>query len=134
MKSVFRRPYIKIEIDIENKILIQNWTAFCTSKQFRKAQLRTIKYFKKYQCKGLIANTQFLKVLNVEEMDWTATVFTPELVKEGLQAIHFVTPLDGFAHRSIKNYEEAEKTVSNLPIYYFDSLEEAIESTMELSQ
>lgn len=134
MKRVYRKRYIKLEIDESRKLMVQSWLNFCSSKEFRRGQLETIKQFEKYGCKYFISNTLKAGALAQEDSDWAATEITPKLLAFGMPALNFIIPENKFAMLAIRNLREKETEVSDTLINYFTTLEEAIRKVDEQIQ
>ena len=131
MKRVYIRTYIKIEIDETNGILVRTWLSYTTSKEFRKGQLLTIKFFQKYNCIHFISDTSKSGVISETDLDWAAKVITPQLIESGMKTLNFVIPEGNFGKLAVRNYEELDKATNQTPICYHSNIKLAIEAVLK---
>ena len=133
MKKVYRRSYFKLEVDEERQLMVQSWLSYCTSREFRKVQLITVKYFQKYNCKYFISNTTKAGVLDPNDTEWAAEVVTPQLMEAGMEVLNFIVPENQFALMAIRNYEESNRDAFKVKTNIFKSVEDAIEFMFDKS-
>jgi hypothetical protein len=131
MKRVYKKSFIKLEVDQDSGLMIQTWLTFCTPEEFRKGQLETVAKFEEFKCKHFISNATKAGALPQEETDWAAEVISPALHKLGMPCINFVIPENKFAVLAIKNLVEKNQERQNVPFKYFPSVEEAIKDIFE---
>lgn len=128
METVYSTKFVVISYVPEKNCLVQTWTSFCLSEDFRAAQLKTVDLFIEKNCKNFISDTTNASLLKKEDTDWASEVVTPQLVKAGMPSLNMVLPASAFTKMTIMNLEQSEKAASHAGIVFFGSLESALAS------
>ena len=123
---LFEKPFLVIEWDADNKLLIQNWKGFASSSQFREGIEKSVEIFRQKQVLRLLSNTKESSVVKKEDTEWAATYALGNMVKNGLKAVAFIVPTSVFAGVSVSNFEEKSHEMP-VVLKYFDDVDKAIE-------
>ncbi len=128
METVYSTKFVVISYIPEKSCLVQTWSGFCVSEDFRAAQLKTAELFIAKGCKNFITDTTNASLLKKEDTDWVSEVVTPQLVKAGMPVLNLVLPASAFTKMTIMNLEQSDKMSKNAGIAFFGSLESALAS------
>lgn len=122
---LFQQPYLTVEYDAANKLLIQNWKGFASSAQFREGIEKSIEIFKQKKPIRLLSNTKEGALVKKEDTDWAASYAIGQMIQHGLKSMAFVVPANVFAQMSVKNF--SGQAAGTFQPQYFDNKEKAIE-------
>lgn len=128
METIYSTKFLEITFVPEKNCLVQTWTSYCTSEDFRAGQLKTVEIFVAKRCKNFISNAKDAGLLKKEDTDWVTEMVTPQFVKAGMPVLNLVLPESAFTKMTIMNLEKVEKEANNAGIAYFTSLESALAS------
>lgn len=121
MNTVLNSPVVKIDYDQSRKQLVQTWSGFASSGQFREAIDKTLVFAKSNPVRTLISDTLNQSVVEPEDTNYAASAM-PKLFQSGLKAMAFVMPKSVITQLSLRQFAEGKKTDN---IKYFPSLTEA---------
>ncbi len=121
MNTVLNSPVVKIDYDQSKKQLVQTWSGFASSGQFREAIDKTLVFAKSNPVRTLISDTLNQSVVEPEDTNYAASAM-PKLFQSGLKAMAFVMPKSVITQLSLRQFAEEKKTDN---IKYFPSLSEA---------
>lgn len=121
MNTILNSPVVKIDYDQTRKQLVQTWTGFASSSQFREAIDATVSFSKNNAVRTLISDTLNQSVVETGNTSY-ASAAIPQLIQNGLKAMAFVMPKNIITQLSLRQFAN-EKKVDN--IKYFPSIGEA---------
>ena len=121
MNTVLNSAVVKIDYDQSRKQLVQTWSGFASSGQFREAIDKTLVFAKSNPVRTLISDTLNQSVVEPEDTNYAASAM-PKLFQSGLKAMAFVMPKSVITQLSLRQFAEEKKTDN---IKYFPSLTEA---------
>lgn len=119
---VYKKENINIRYLNRYKLLIQTWTKFVKSEDFRQAIDFTVEFATQNQVNYIISDALKQAAIRPEDSAYAASVM-PELVKSGLIAFAFVIPEDIFTKLALKKFSDMEGTDH---VQYFWEFEEAL--------
>lgn len=118
-------PGCTLEYNEELKCLIQKWSGFSGSENFRNTILATLNFFKENnEVLYIISDTRNHKVVVREDTNWVAQEINPLLIKNGLKKIAFLMPEVMTAKISVEKF--SEKSEETLQIKHFSTMDQAI--------
>jgi hypothetical protein len=126
MESLYTTRFLEISYIAEKNCLVQAWKGFCSSEDFRAAQLKTVELFVEKRCKNFISDTTDASLLKKEDTEWVAELITPQLVKAGMKVLNLVLPASAFTKMTLMNLEKSEGAAGNANIKMFGSLPSAL--------
>lgn len=114
-----------MEYNKELKCVIQNWSGFSGSNNFRAAILATLNFFKENKdVSYIISDTRKHKVVIREDTNWVAEQINPQLIKHGLKKIAFIMPQIMTAKISVEKFSESSS--KELQIGHFAEMDQAV--------
>jgi hypothetical protein len=128
METLYSNRYLVISYVPEKNCLVQSWTGFCTSEEYREGQKKSVELFLQKRCKNFISDASKASLLKKEDTDWVTEVITPQFVKAGMPVLNLVLPESAFTKMTIMNLEKAEEGASNVRLAFFNSMESALAS------
>lgn len=101
MNTVLNSPVVKIDYDQSRKQLVQTWSGFASSGQFREAIDKTLVFAKSNPVRTLISDTLNQSVVEPEDTNYAASAM-PKLFQSGLKAMAFVMPKSVITQLSLR--------------------------------
>lgn len=126
MESLYTSRFLEISYQADKKCLIQVWKGFCSSDDFRAAQLKTVQLFVEKRCTNFISDTTDASLLKKEDTEWATELITPQLVKAGMKVLNMVLPASTFTKMTLMNLEKSEGVTGNVNVKMFGSLKSAL--------
>jgi hypothetical protein len=126
MESLYTSRFLEISYQADKKCLIQVWKGFCSSDDFRAAQLKTVQLFVEKRCTNFISDTTDASLLKKEDTDWATELITPQLVKAGMKVLNMVLPASTFTKMTLMNLEKSEGVTGSVNVKMFGSLKSAL--------
>ncbi|MBN2743288.1 MAG: hypothetical protein JXR39_05280 [Marinilabiliaceae bacterium] len=121
MNTVLNSPVVKIDYDHSRKQLVQTWTGFASSGQFREAIDATLHFSQSNPVRTIISDTLNQSVVDPADTQYAASAM-PKLFQQGLKAMAFVMPKNVITQLSLKQFAEGKRSDN---IKYFPSIIEA---------
>jgi hypothetical protein len=128
MVTKFSTSFIEIAIDAQKKCLVQAWNGYCSSEEFRLGQYKSLELFKENGCHHFISDTTNACPLPEEEVQWVSINITPKLIEAGLEILNLVVPSNVYTRLTLEVLEKTDRDINNIPMRFFGSLENALES------
>lgn len=128
MENKYLTNYLQIAVDPQKGCLVQIWTGYCTSEEFREGQQKSLDLFVENCCIHFISDTTNAYPLEDEELDWVSRNITPKLRKAGMDTINFVIPSSVYTRLTLEVLEKTDREINNIPMKFFGSLECALDS------
>jgi len=120
-----KTPNCEIEYLEDIQCVIQHWSTYSGSANFREANNKTVDIFKtKKRVTKIISDSLVLGVVKKEDTDWVAEDINPVLIKLGLKKIAFIVPDSVFAQIAVDNYKIEAKGA--LAVRYFKNMPDAL--------
>jgi len=119
---VYKKDNVNIRFLDKYNLLVQTWTTFIKSEDFRKAIDFTTEFVTKNSVHYIISDALKQAAIRPDDSEYAASVM-PQLVGSGLKAFAFVIPEDIFTKLSLKKFSDVENTEQ---VQYFWDLEEAL--------
>jgi len=118
---LFEQDHVKVWYNTGTKQLIQKWSGFASSKEFREAIDVTIDFTQHYHVLSLICDLSEQQVVSMEDIHYASHEF-PKLFDYGILASAFVIPADIFSQISLKEFASMQDETT---VQYFKSIEKA---------
>ncbi len=106
MEKLFESKFVTLLYDASKKCLVQNWTTFCTTDDYKMAQLKSVDFVIAKGCKAFISDTTNASLLKKEATDWAVEVIVPKLKSQGIMHIEVVLPQSAFTKMTLSNLEK----------------------------
>lgn len=123
--KLYEKPFLVIEYDQVNKLLIQHWKGFTTSAQFREGINQSVEIFKQKKPSRLLSNTKDSAVVKKEDTEYAASYGIGNMLKNGLKGVAFIIPSSAFTQMSVSNFKE-QTGKAPFAMQYFDNVDKAI--------
>lgn len=128
MEVLFKQRFLTLSYDSDKKCLIQTWTSFCNSEEFRAGQMKTVECFAQKSCKNFISDTTNAGLLKKEDTDWVTEFITPQLINSGMKKFNLVMPASVFAQKTVRNLDQVEKESHRDLLQFYPNLKSALEA------
>jgi hypothetical protein len=123
---VEKREDCTLVYDEDRKCLIQQWSGYSGSENFRGTINASIEFFRTHEeVTGLISDTREHKVVKPEDAEWAAKVGNPLLVKYGMRRMAFILPQSLVAQISVDHF--SKNSTDQLELKHFGNMEDALE-------
>ena len=128
---VHEAPFVRSQFDASVPCVLQVWSGYARSEEFRAATLRVLSFVqacqREYPHIEFLVDARKLGPLLREDMEWAAREADPKLYAAGMRRIAFVVPESAIGRTSLKTYEKAAEATYASPLVarQFASLEEA---------
>jgi hypothetical protein len=126
---LFNDDGVSIYLDEDVPCLVNEWTGFFPSAQFRKHILNLFEIYQQvYQAHSnltLLADTRQLQVIKPADLLWVANEVNPRYVELGCHYEAFIVPEDEFGKASINRYVRHSTSAGNFVTQEFASMAEA---------
>lgn len=106
METLFESKFVTLLYDASKACLIQNWTSFCSTEDYKLAQEKSVELIIAKKCKAFISDTTNASLLKKEASDWAVEVIVPKLKSQGIQHIEVVLPQSAFTKMTLNNFEK----------------------------
>ena len=115
-------PYLKLEWDEINRIVVADWHGFFTSEKFRAGLLKGLEVIAQYHAANWLADTTEAKVTAIADQNYLAYEWTSLAMERGLRRIAYIVPTDIIAQMALNRIVNETK---GLEIKYFSNRDEA---------
>lgn len=119
---VYKKDNVNIRFLDKYNLLVQTWTTFIKSEDFRKAIDFTTEFVSQNPVHYIISDALKQAAVRPDDSAYAASVM-PTLVNSGLKAFAFVIPEDIFTKLALKKFSDIENTEQ---VQYFWDIEEAL--------
>lgn len=127
--EVFKNKSATISYDKDFSRLVQKWTGFAKSNEFREAIDISVEFSQQNKVETILSNTVDQEIINRTDADYAANTM-PQLHKNGLKRFAFLVSGKTYAQFGIDHFSEQEPTKL---VKYFKDYQEAINWLNEAS-
>lgn len=115
-------PYLKLEWDEANKIVVAQWTGFFSGERFRAGLIKGLEVIAAHSAANWLADVSDAKVTSLEDQNYLAYEWTPLAIARGLRRIAYVVPKDVIAQMALNRIVSQTQ---GLEMHYFSDKREA---------
>lgn len=128
MEILFSNNFVTIAYYSKKSCLIQAWTSFCTSEEFREVQKKSVEFIEEKHCHNFISDATNAGVLRKKDTDWVTQVITPQLIRLGVTTINVVVASSAFTQKTLLNLGNVEHRVRKDFLIFHENLKDALKS------
>ena len=116
---VFQSQNVIIDYNSLNKQMIQIWSNFVSTLEFREAIDFTVSYVKNNEVLSIVSDTLKQMAVKPEDSEYAASTMT-QLFQEGVKAMAFIIPEDIFTKMSLKKFADLEQKKQHQVEYFLN--------------
>lgn len=103
MEKLMDTDFLQVLYYPEKKRMVQNWSGFINTEDFKKTIDQVIALSEKYKIEKILSDTSKQSILKMEATDYAASV-VPKILKNGVRKMAFLVPENIFAKLSVNNF------------------------------
>ncbi len=125
MKTIRNDELLRIDVDVEQSLVISTWKATPSSEVYRTALWQMLEAVKDSNLALWLSDTRGLGLILRADENWSMEVFVPELMKEGLRRVAVVQGAEYFNRTVTERLVDATSAVAAFKVELFGDAEEA---------
>jgi hypothetical protein len=128
-KILYETANVCFYIDEKIPCLVNKWSGFLPSKDFRNAILKLVDILKQerpnYPKLPMLADTRMLGVINHKDLEWVTAEINPLYVEAGVTHEAFILSENAFGAASLNRYITQTTIYGKFTVKLFNDLDEA---------
>jgi len=126
MRKICNDALVRIEVDVEQSLLISQWNGYVPSEEYRTALWQILDEVRVHKLCLWLSDTREMGIILRADEKWSMEVFVPELMKHGLRRVGLVQSQDYFTQTVTERLAEATVAVAPFKVGMFSSPETAL--------
>ena len=123
LEQVFQNDNVVMSIDKENDYLLNKWTGFPKTENYKEALEKTIDILQEYNITNIVADMTEFKTPMPEALEWFQVDWLPRAIKVGLKKMAVMMPTNVIAKMTVTRVVDS---ISGFETDYFDTLEKCV--------